>query len=112
MIFTVGRAAIKTLDNQSKPGTMTENLKQIKAKDLKVGNYLINLGQVQDIDKDPDYYHVVIVKHNEKQRYKFLPGEDLLIFEYIIVDGPMEFLLSSRMRDTLKSMFTTTRIEH
>ncbi|GAA4213065.1 hypothetical protein GCM10022289_44720 [Pedobacter jeongneungensis] len=90
---------------------MTENLKQVKAKDLKAGNYLINLGQVHQIDKDSDYYHVLITKHNEKQVYKFLPGEELLIFEHVIADGPMEFLLSSGIKDTMKSMFTTIRVE-
>lgn len=35
----------------------------------------------------------------------------LLIIEHKIVDSPTEFLLSSKVRDILKRMFTTTRLE-
>ncbi|ALR29244.1 hypothetical protein ATE47_01280 [Chryseobacterium sp. IHB B 17019] len=78
---------------------------------LQIGNYIINLGRVHEIDKDFDYYHITIAKFNETQIHKFLPGEELIIFEHVIVDDPMEFLLSSAMRDNMKSMFTTTRAE-
>lgn len=35
---------------------MIEDLKQICAKDLKIGDYLINLGTVREIEKKRDHY--------------------------------------------------------
>ncbi|MBT2563747.1 hypothetical protein J7E50_05380 [Pedobacter sp. ISL-68] len=89
---------------------MIKDLKQIRTRELKVGDYLINLGMVLEIEQNADDYSVVVGVH-EKQVFKFFPGAELLIIENAIVDGPMEYLLSPGLRDTLKSMFKTKRID-
>ncbi|WP_316846883.1 hypothetical protein [Pedobacter psychrodurus] len=90
---------------------MIENLKQIKAKDLKVGNYLANLGVVQEIEIKNDNHAVVLRINNEKHIFNFLPGRDLIIIENVIVDEPMEHLLSPGIRSSLKNLFETKRVE-
>jgi hypothetical protein len=57
----------------------TMNLKEIKINELKVGDTLINLGQVLEIEEKSDYLFIVISRHNEKQVFKFSPIENLVI---------------------------------
>ncbi|ANF50364.1 hypothetical protein A0O34_07475 [Chryseobacterium glaciei] len=87
---------------------MIEDIKKVEAKDLKIGNYLINLGLVRKIEQDGDYYIITI--KNEKHVLKFMPGEQLLIMENVIVDDPSEYLTSLRMINVAKDMFKTKRV--
>ena len=55
------------------------NLKEINVKDLKIGNTLINLGEVLEIEDHPSYYSIVILRNNEKQVHKFFIGQKVVI---------------------------------
>lgn len=55
------------------------NLKEIKINELKVGNTLINLGQVLEIEEKSECFFVVIARNNEKQVFKFLSDVILII---------------------------------
>ncbi|MBT2559776.1 hypothetical protein J7E50_17790 [Pedobacter sp. ISL-68] len=89
---------------------MIEDIKKVEAKDLKIGNYLINLGLVREIEQNADYYIITIRIKNEKHVLKFMPGEQLLIMENVIVDDYSEYLISVPMINLAKDMFKTKRI--
>ncbi|ANF49053.1 hypothetical protein A0O34_00095 [Chryseobacterium glaciei] len=89
---------------------MIEGIKKVEAKDLKIGNYLINLGLIRKIEQDGDYYIITIRIKNEKHVLKFMPGEQLLIMENVIVDDPSEYLTSLRMINLAKDIFKTKRV--
>ncbi|MDQ0966840.1 hypothetical protein QFZ20_002243 [Flavobacterium sp. W4I14] len=90
---------------------MIKNLKQIKARDLKIGNYLVNLGLVQEIEIKPDCDTVVLKINNEQHTFNFLPGSDLIIIENVIIDEPMGYLLSPGIRNSVRNIFETKRVE-
>lgn len=89
---------------------MFENLIQVSIKNLKVGNILINLGEVLEIEKQSNCFSVVISRNNEKQVFKFFEDQKLLIVKHnILVDDPTNYLLSDKVKPLVESMFTISR---
>ena len=54
-------------------------MKKINLKDLKIGDTLLNLGEVLEIEEHPVFYSIVIFRNNEKQVFKFLEKQKLFI---------------------------------
>lgn len=57
------------------------NIKEINVNALEIGNILINLGKVLEIEEQPTCYSVVITRNKEKQVFKFSLNENLTIID-------------------------------
>jgi len=55
------------------------DLLQIHIKELKVGNHIVNLGKVLEIEPSEYSYSIVIERLNQKQVFKFDSNEMLYI---------------------------------
>lgn len=58
---------------------MSSMIITINIKDIEVGNNIVNLGEVLEIDEHNEQFSIVILRHHQKQVFKFLKDEQLHI---------------------------------
>jgi hypothetical protein len=58
---------------------MSSMIITININDIEVGNNIVNLGEVLEIDDQKEQFSIVILRHNQKQVFKFLKDEQLHI---------------------------------
>lgn len=61
-------------------------MKELNIKDLKVGDTLVNLGQVLEIEEKSGCFFIVIARNNEKQVFKFFSDVHLVITGNVSTD--------------------------
>lgn len=59
---------------------MNDMNRTININNIEVGNEIVNLGEVLEIDEQEEQFSIVISRHNQKQVFKFLKDEQLHIF--------------------------------
>lgn len=58
---------------------MSSMIITININDIEVGNNIVNLGEVLEIDEHKEQFSIVILRHNQKQVFKFMKDEQLHI---------------------------------